>query len=70
MDKPEVLFDSCGPSGNIYYILALVSKELTVLSRAQDYEKCRDRVYASGSYADALAVIREYVDLVDMSGCF
>jgi len=36
--------------------------------RINDYNTMRDRVFASGSYAEALEIIREYVDLVDLDG--
>ena len=70
MKKPTVHFNSRTESGNIYYILALVRHEMQLQRRILDYNALRDRVTASGSYAEALALIREVVDLVDLAGAY
>lgn len=68
MKKEKVEFSSSGESGNIYCIIGLVQRALRKQQRITDYNTMRDRVFESQSYADALAIIREYVDLVDMDG--
>ena len=68
MKKPTVRFCSRGESGNIFYILGLVRREMQKQRRITEYNDLRDRVSASGSYAEALAIIREYVDLIDVDG--
>ena len=66
--KPKITFHSSGKSGNIYFILGMVSTALHKQQRIRDYDEMRERVLATKSYEGALAVIREYVDLVDEDG--
>jgi hypothetical protein len=68
MDKPIVTFDSAGPSGNIYHILAEVRAVMQKARRIVEYNDMREEVFNSKSYAHALKVIREHVDLIDVSG--
>ena len=70
MNKPTVHFKSHGQSGNIYWILAAVRKVLQKQSRITDFNNMWERVQNSGSYTEALAIIREYVDLIDDDGRF
>jgi len=65
MTKPTIHFNSRGESGNIFWILGAVKTALHKQRRITDYNNLRDRVTASGSYNEALSIIREYVDLVD-----
>lgn len=67
MKKGTVYYDSTGPSGNIYHIIGLVQQEMRKQRRISEFNECRDKVFASQSYEDALAVIREYVNLIDTS---
>lgn len=64
--KPVVYFNSLGQSGNIYFVLGLVQRELRKQRRVNDYNELRDKVFNSKSYAEALSHIREYVDLIDI----
>lgn len=66
--KSAVCFESKGVSGNIFYILGMVQKELRKQRRINDFNELRDRVYNSHSYKEALSIIREYVDLIDLDG--
>lgn len=66
MKKPVVQFNSIGESGNIFFILAKVRNALRKQSRIQDYNDCWERVQNSHSYEEALKVIREYADLIDL----
>ena len=66
MNKPTVTYHSRGESGNIFWILGAVAKALKKQRRITDYNECRDRVLSSGSYGEALSIISEYVDLVDL----
>ena len=68
MKKQIVTFNSMGPSGNIYYILGAAREALRRQSRYHDYNEMRDKVLSAGSYKEALAYIREYVDLIDKDG--
>ena len=64
----EIHFRSRHESGNIFVILALVRRELQKQRRITDYNNLRDRVTSSGSYEEALAIIRETVNLIDDDG--
>lgn len=68
MEKARIEFDSTGETGNIYWILGRVRDALRKQRRITDYNNMWERVQKSGSYEQALEVIREYVDLVDTSG--
>jgi hypothetical protein len=65
-----IQFQSTGPSGNIFWILGAARKELQKQRRITDYNTMWERVQASQSYTAALAIIREYVELVDTDGKF
>ena len=64
--KPKVEFRSGGESGNIYWILSGVRDALRKQRRINDYNELRDKVLASGSYAEAISHIRERIDLIDL----
>ena len=66
MTKPTVSYHSRGRSGNIFWILGAVAKALNKQRRITDYNECRDRVFCSGSYGEALSIISEYVELIDL----
>lgn len=68
MKKPIVHFKSHGESGNIFWILGAVRNELQQQRRISDYNNLWKRVQQSGSYTEALSIIREYADLVDDDG--
>jgi len=68
MEKPKIAFHSAGRSGNIFFILGMVSTALHEQQRIADFNEMRDRALEAKSYEDALAVIREYVDLKDEDG--
>ena len=70
MEKPKtkVTFHSREPEGNIYYVLGKVSIALRKESRIIEFNDLRDELYESKSYAEALAKIREHVDLIDLDG--
>lgn len=64
--KPVIYFNSTGNSGNIFFILAEVKRELQKQGRIQEFNTMWETVQKSGSYTNALGIIREYVDLVDL----
>lgn len=67
MDKLKVTFDRRGPSGNIYYILGMAQTVMKKQRRYTDFNTMRDRVFESKSYEDALTIIGEYVELIDVT---
>ena len=68
MKKAEIHFRSRGPSGNVYAIIGAVREQMQKERRITDYNEMWERVHDSWSYPDALAVIREYVNLIDDDG--
>ncbi len=71
MKKVTVHFNSRGPSGNIYAIMGMVSAALRKQHRPTDYNTMCDRILnESQSYRESLAIVREYVELIDNDGRF
>lgn len=62
-----VEFDRNAPNGNIYAVLATAWVQLKKNRPDFDFREILDRVEDSESYDDALAVIGEYVTLLDLS---
>ena len=63
--KLIVHYRSRHESGNIYWIVGVVRDVLRKQNRITEFNDMRDRVFSSGSYREALAIIGEYVTLVD-----
>ncbi len=68
--KPRVEFNSRGESGNIYRILGMVRTALQKLHRITDYNEIYFAVTSCGSYKEALDIIRQKIDLVDLDGLY
>jgi len=68
ISKPRVEFRSRGESGNVFAILGLVRAALRKERRITEYNEIYCAVTTSGSYAEALGLIRQSVDLVDLDG--
>ena len=49
-----------GSDGNIFVLLGIASSALKKNGQREDAENMRERVYASGSYYEALGIITEY----------
>lgn len=64
--KETVIYDSKGPSGNIFAIIGQVGTVLKKQRRINDYNELWSRVNACESYEEALSIINEYVRLVDI----
>lgn len=65
-----IQFHSTKESGNIYWILGEVSAVMKKQRRITEYNTMRDRVFEAQSYEEALTIIREYVELIDLDGKF
>ena len=61
-----VKFDRNGRSGNIFYVLGMACSTLFTEDRRDDALEMNDRVCSSGSYEEALKIIGEYVELVEV----
>lgn len=61
----EVRYNRTGPTGNIFSIMGGASKILSTVGRKSAAEDMVNRVTKSGSYEEALAIIGEYVRLVE-----
>lgn len=66
MEKPTITYDRNGSSGNIYAILGAVSQALRKQRRYSDFNTLRDRVFEAKSYEEALQIIGETVNLVEI----
>ena len=66
--KPPFHFHSRGPSGNIYAILAEVRNYFRHERRITEYNELWERVQKAKSYDEALAILREKVELIDDDG--
>jgi hypothetical protein len=65
-----IQFQSTKENGNIFWILGEVSAVMKKQRRITEYNTMRDRVFEAQSYKEALAIIREYVELIDLDGKF
>ena len=65
MKKAEIHFQSCHESGNIYRIMGKVRDQMRRESRHTDWNNAYERIGDSTSYEEALAILRELVDLID-----
>lgn len=63
--KPVIHYRSRHETGNVFWIIGEVRDVLRKQRRITEYNDMRDRVFASGSYQEALAIMGEYVTLVD-----
>lgn len=70
MEKPRVVFESNGPSGNVFHVIGMVQQALRKQHRIKEYNEMWERVSNSDSYPEALAIMREYVELVDLDKRF
>lgn len=64
--KETVMYDSKGPSGNIFAIIGQAGNILKKQSQINDYNELWSRVNACESYEEAISIINEYVNLVDI----
>lgn len=67
MNKPELIYDSRGESGNIFWILGQVRRILQQQRRITEYNELWERVQHAGSYKEALDIIGEEVTLIDIA---
>ena len=67
MNKPELMYDSRGESGNIFWILGQVRRIMQKEHRITAYNELWERVQRASSYKEALNIISEEVTLIDTS---
>ncbi len=74
MNKPELIYDSRGESGNIFWILGTLLKVMRHNNKGtpwavtkQRHDDICKRVYGAKSYEEALAIIGEEVTLIDIA---
>ena len=63
-EMPDIEYDTCSHSGNIYWILGEVSKLMRKQRRYTDFNNLRDRVFEAQSYEEAMEIIGEEVTLI------
>ena len=67
MERPTIIYDSRGETGNIYYLIGQLQQIMRKQRRYTDFNNLRDRIFESGSYEEALAIIGEEAELVDIT---
>ena len=67
MEKPTIIYDSRGETGNIYYLIGQLQQLMRQQRRYTDFNNLRDRIFESSSYEEALAIIGEEAELVDIA---
>lgn len=65
MEKTTITIASRGPEGNIYVILGKVRSEMRRMRLIEKYNNLYTDVTNSNSYAEAIARIRQDVNLID-----
>lgn len=66
MNKPTIEYNPRGEDGNIYVILVKAREALRKQRKIDDYNKCWEQVQQCSSYDEALDVIKNYVNLVEV----
>lgn len=52
-----------GENGNIFNLIAIASRVLRQNDMSEQASEMQNRIYASGSYNEALSIICEYVEV-------
>ena len=65
MNKPELVYNSRGETGNIFWILGQVRRIMQRRCRIDAFNELWRRVQNAGSYQEALDIIGEEVTLID-----
>ena len=60
-----VIYNSNGPEGNVFAILAKARTLMLKQGRLNDYNKMQSKVTSSGSNREAMKIISRYVTLID-----
>lgn len=61
-EKPEAKV--VGQDGNVFVTLGICSKTLKSVGQYKESEEMTNRVFASGSYDEALSIMMEYCELI------
>lgn len=62
----RVCFSRSGPSGNIFMVLGRAHDVLRAEGKSKEADEMFNRATQQDSYDDALNVVREYVELVEV----
>ena len=62
-EKPDC--DLIGQNGNIFNLVGIAARTLREHGLKDQAKEMTDRVFASGSYGEALCIIGEYVNITD-----
>lgn len=57
-----------GQDGNIFNLIGIASRTLRQCGQTRQTKEMSERVFASGSYEEALAIIGEYVNITSVDG--
>ena len=58
-----------GQDGNIFNLMGIASRTLRQNGMAEEAKEMSDRIYACGSYGEALGIIGEYVNITSEECC-
>ena len=67
-NKAAIIISSNGPDGNIFAILAKARQAMQVQQPPQDFNSLFADVQNCKSYADAIARIKQDIELIDLDG--
>lgn len=56
-----------GQDGNIFNLIGIASRTLRQHGQAEQAKEMTERIYASGSYSEALGIIGEYVNITSVN---
>lgn len=56
-----------GQDGNIFNLIGIASRTLRQHGQAEQAKEMTERIYASGSYSEALSIIGEYVTITSVN---
>ena len=66
MSKPVIKYSPRGATGNIYWIVGQLRNIMRQQRRIDAFNRLWERVQMANSYDDALKIISEEVDLVEV----
>lgn len=61
-EKPDCAL--IGQDGNVFNLVVIARRTLKEYGRTEQASEMADRVFASGSYSEALSIISEYVNII------
>lgn len=63
-NKPD--YPLIGQDGNVFNLIGIASRTLKENGMSEEAKEMSSRVFASGSYSEALSIIGEYVNITSL----